>query len=69
MYSIIKEKYFKPTNKTLIHNPLPFNIEFNNGSNFTAYYVGFHAVLLALEDFSTYRAVSKKLKKVDPRNC
>jgi len=50
-YSIIREKGFQATHTTIFDKPLPSNVEVNNVSNFTAYYVGLHGVLLASEDF------------------
>jgi hypothetical protein len=49
-YSIIKEKYFQPTNTTIFDESLPSNVEVNNLNNFIDYYVGLHGVLLELED-------------------
>jgi len=41
----------KPTSTTIFDKPLPSNVEVNNVSNFMAYFVGRHRVLLASEDY------------------
>ena len=48
--SFIK-KGLKPTSTTIFDKPLPSNVEVNNVSNFMAYFVGRHRVLLASEDY------------------
>jgi hypothetical protein len=51
-YSIqSSKKRFANHNYNYINKPLPSNIEVNNVSNFIAYCVGHHGVLLASEDF------------------
>ena len=48
-----QRKGLKPTSTTTFHKPLPSNVEVNNVSNFIAYFVGRHRVLLASEEFLT----------------
>jgi len=55
----------QPTSTNKFDKPIPSNVEFNNVSNFIAYYVGHHVLLLSSKDFyhlSTFLQ-NKKIKK------
>jgi len=61
--SINKERYFQPTSTTIFDELRPSNVEVNNTSNFTPYYVHQHGVLLASEDFYHLSSLYKKFEK------
>ena len=68
-YSVIKEKDLQPTSTTIFEKLLLSKVEVNNVSNYIAYCVGHHGLLLASEDFYLLLTLYEKFKKMDPRIC
>jgi hypothetical protein len=58
-----KRKPLQPTSTTIFDKPHHSNVEVNNVSNFTAYYVCLHAVLLVSKDFYRSSTLHKKIEK------
>jgi hypothetical protein len=59
----------QPTITTIFNKPLPSNAQVNNVSNFIAYCLGRHGVLLASEDFyNLWNYLQKKNKNKKERS-
>jgi hypothetical protein len=62
LISSYQRKGFQHKSTTIFNKPFPSNVQGNTVGNFIAYCVGHHGVLLASEDFITYRPFYKKKK-------
>jgi hypothetical protein len=61
LLSNYQTKGFPHKSTTIFNKPLPSNVEVYNVSNFIAYCVGHHGILLASEDFYNLSTVLQKL--------